>query len=153
MPGRPIRAIVRIVITRMAVTLASSLLALGLTGTAASASTDIAGPWITDSLRDNRIGYALTLRPAPDGDYTGSLRFVRQDGREEGRRAVTATLSGSTVTLRSASGSFDRSAGALLGTLSDDGRSITLTNCQARLRLVMARDLASDCTLLRPPRR
>lgn len=115
----------------------------------ASAETDIAGRWITDSLRDNRIGYSLDLRPAADGGYSGTLRFVRQDGRQEGRRAVTATVRGSRVTLLSATGSFDRSSGPLRGELSTDGRTITLTNCQARLRLVMARDLASDCTFIR----
>ena len=117
--------------------------------TPAAATTDLTGRWITDSLRDNRIGYSLTLRPAPSGGYVGTLTFVRQDGRQEGTRGVTARVSGSTVSMRSKTGSFDRSAGALLGELSDDGDSIALTNCQARLRLVMARDLASDCTFLR----
>ena len=134
---------------------AASAMAVGLgliAATPVSASPDLAGPWVTDSLRENRIGYALTLRPSAEGGYSGTLRFVRQDGREEGRRAVTATLRDTTVTLRSATGSFDRSAGALIGELAKDGNSISLTNCQARLRLVMARDLASDCTLLRGTR-
>lgn len=134
----------------LVMSLSTVLAAVGL-ATPAAATTDISGRWITDSLRDNRIGYALTLRPSPDGGYAGTLRFVRQDGRQEGRRTVTATVRGSEVTLRSASGSFDRTAGPLRGELSEDGRTIALTNCQARLRLVMARDLASDCTFLKVP--
>ena len=117
--------------------------------TPATAATDLTGRWITDSLRDNRIGYSLLLRPTESGGYVGSLSFVRQDGRWEGTRGVTARVTGSTMSMRSKTGSFDRSAGVLRGELSDDGNSIVLTNCQARLRLVMERDLASDCTFLR----
>lgn len=125
------------------------LTASAIGGMPAAAVPDLSGRWITDSLRDNRIGYSLTLRPTQSGGYVGSLVFVRQDGRQEGARGVTAKVAGSTVSLRSKTGSFDRSVGVLRGELSDDGNAIVLTNCQARLRLVMARDLASDCTFLR----
>jgi hypothetical protein len=137
------RAAAVIAVTSLALTIS----AVGLTP--ATAVTDLTGRWITDSLRDNRIGYSLTLRPGESGGYAGTLTFVRQDGRQEGTREVMARVSGSTVSLRSKTGAFDRASGVLRGELSDDGESIVLTNCQARLRLVMARDLASDCTFLR----
>lgn len=113
----------------------------------AHASTDLTGRWNSDSLRDNRIGYYFDLTPVPNSEagFVGSLRFSYQDGRQGDRVPVRITTSGNKVTIKARNGSFDKSAGVLRGVLSNQGSTLTLTNCQARLRLVMANALDSDC--------
>jgi len=59
---------------------------------------------------------------------------------------VLATIAGNRVRIVTRQGSFDRSDGILRGVLDQSGQVLTLTNCQARLRLVMTNDLDSDCT-------
>jgi hypothetical protein len=117
-------------------------------GTATAASDRLAGTWVSDSLRDNRIGYYLVLRDAPGRavGYVGHLRFQRQDGSREPRMRVTAAVSASGIVITAREGSFDRAGRTLIGRL--DGRgTLVLTNCSDRLRQVMSWDLASDCTL------
>lgn len=113
----------------------------------AHASADLTGRWNSDSLRDNRIGYYLELTPVPNTEsgYVGNLRFSYQDGRQGDRVPVRVTTSGNKVSIKARKGSFDKSAGVLRGVLSNQGSTLTLTNCQARLRLVMANALDSDC--------
>jgi hypothetical protein len=114
----------------------------------ASADAGLSGRWVSDSLRDNRIGYYLVLREAPGRavGYVGQLRFERQDGSREGRVPVSVTVMGRDVVIAARTGTFDRAGRTLLGRL--DGRGeLVLTNCQERLRQVMSWDLASDCTL------
>lgn len=113
----------------------------------AHASTDLTGRWNSDSLRDNRIGYYFELTPVPNTEagYVGSLRFSYQDGRQGDKVPVRVTTSGNKVTIKARKGSFDKSPGVLRGVLSNQGSTLTLTNCQARLRLVMANALDSDC--------
>ena len=113
----------------------------------AQASTNLTGRWNSDSLRDNRIGYYFDLAPVPNTEagYVGNLRFSYQDGRQGDRVPVRITTSGNKVTIKARKGSFDKSAGVLRGVLSNQGSTLTLTNCQARLRLVMANALDSDC--------
>lgn len=109
--------------------------------------------WHSNSLRDNDIGYHFTLKPvagSPDR-YTGTFRFTHRDGRRVAPVPITLTRDGRQVVLRATKGSFDRSAGPLRGRLSADGTKLTLTNCQARLRLVMSFALDSDC-VFRPAR-
>lgn len=106
------------------------------------------GRWVSDSLRDNRIGYYLVLREAPGRavGYVGHLRFERQDGRRDARIPVTATMAGSDVVIAARKGSFDRAGRTLIGRVDSRG-VLVLTNCLDRLRQVMSWDLASDCTL------
>lgn len=119
-----------------------------VTAPAARAEPDLAGRWDSDSLRDNRIGYFFELASVPGaaGRYSGVLRFEFRDGRAGSRTPVLATIAGNRVRIVTRQGSFDRSDGVLRGVLDQSGQVLTLTNCQARLRLVMANDLDSDCT-------
>jgi hypothetical protein len=125
---------------------------LGLALVTATAPTAHAQPempstWHSNSLRDNDIGYHFDLTPvagSPDR-YTGVFRFTHRDDRRVAPVPITLTRNGRQVTLRATKGSFDRSAGPLRGRLSADGTKLRLTNCQARLRLVMSFALDSDC--------
>lgn len=117
---------------------------------AASATQDLSGRWVSDSLRDNRIGYFLVLRSAPQGptSYVGHLRFERQDGRRDVRMPVTAIAVGDRIVITAREGRFDR-AGRTISARLDGRGALELTNCLERLQQVMSWDLASDCTLRR----
>lgn len=136
---------------RLTASLAAGLvLATALLAGAApvAAAPDLSGRWVSDSLRDNRIGYYLVLRTAPRGPqaFVGHLRFQRQNGQREARMAVSVTVVGDRVVITAREGRFDRAGRAIAGRL--DGRgTLVLTNCLDRLRQVMSWDLASDCTL------
>lgn len=123
------------------------LVAIAAFASPVRAASDLTGRWNSDSLRDNRIGYYLELTPIPNTEsgYVGNLRFSYQDGRQGDRVPVRVTTSGNKVSIKARKGSFDKSAGVLRGVLSNQGSTLTLTNCQARLRLVMANALDSDC--------
>lgn len=113
----------------------------------AHAESEMPLTWHSNSLRDNDIGYHFSLRPvagSPDR-YAGTFRFTHRDGRRMSPVPITLTRDGRHVVLRATKGAFDRSAGPLRGRLSADGTKLTLTNCQARLRLVMSFALDSDC--------
>lgn len=114
----------------------------------AGAAPDLTGRWVSDSLRDNRIGYYLVLRAAPDGaaGYVGHLRFERQSGAREPRMPVSAIVMGDRVLLTARNGGFDRSGRTITARLDSRG-ALVLTNCLDRLQQVMSWDLASDCTL------
>jgi hypothetical protein len=114
----------------------------------ASAATDLSGTWSSDSLRDNDIGYHFDLTAVPNtsAGYIGTFQFSFRDGRKGSKVPVRVTATGNKVTFIARSGSFDKSGTVLRGVLTTKGPSIRMTNCQARLNLVMARDLASDCT-------
>ena len=103
--------------------------------------------WHSNSLRDNDIGYHFTITPVPGSAdrYTGTFRFTHRDGRRVADVPITIVRRGNQVTFRATQGSFDRSAGPLRGVMSTRGDELTLTNCQARLRLVMSFALDSDC--------
>lgn len=114
----------------------------------AVAAPDLTGRWVSDSLRDNRIGYYLVLRSDPDGNdrYVGHLRFERQNGERGARMPLSATVVGDRVILAARDGRFDKRGRAISARL--DGRgALVLTNCLDRLEQVMSWDLASDCTL------
>jgi hypothetical protein len=117
----------------------------------ASAATDLSGTWNSDSLRDNDIGYLfeLTAIPNTSAGYIGTFRFAYRDGRKGSKVPVRVNAIGNKVTFTARSGSFDKSGTVLRGVLTTKGPSIRMTNCQARLNLAMARDLASDC-IFRP---
>ena len=117
-----------------------------------AAAADLSGRWVSDSLRDNRIGYFLVLRPARDGapGYIGHLRFERQDGSRDRRLPVAVTVMGDRVVITARDGRFDR-AGRTLSARLDGGGALVLTNCLERLQQVMSWDLASDCTLRQQP--
>lgn len=134
-------------ITRGIATLVAATVLFGGTWAPAHASEDLTGRWNSDSLRDNRIGYYLELSPVPNTEagYVGNLRFSYQDGRQGDRVPVRVTTSGNKVMIKARRGSFDKSPGVLRGVLSKQGSTLTLTNCQARLRLVMSNALDSDC--------
>lgn len=122
--------------------------ALLVAGPAAATEGELAGRWVSDSLRDNRIGYFLVLREAPGRSpgYVGHLRFERQDGSREARIPVSMTLAGDQVVITARDGSFDR-AGRTMRARLERTDTLVLTNCLDRLRQVMSWDLASDCTL------
>ena len=111
----------------------------------ASAAPGLSGRWISDSLRDNRIGYYMALRESPTG-YVGQLRFQRQDGSREARIPISVTRVGDEVVVMARDGRFDRAGRTMRGQLRGDG-TLVLTNCQDRLQQVMSWDLGSDCTL------
>jgi hypothetical protein len=114
----------------------------------ASADAGLSGRWVSDSLRDNRIGYYLVLREAPGSapGYVGQLRFQRQDGSREARMPISVTRVGDQVVVTARDGRFDRAGRTMRGQLRGDG-TLVLTNCADRLQQVMSWDLASDCTL------
>ena len=114
----------------------------------ASAATDLSGRWNSDSLRDNDIGYffELTAVPNTSAGYIGTFQFSYRDGRKGSKVPVRVGTVGNKVTFTARSGSFDKSGTVLRGVLTTKGPAIRMTNCQARLNLAMARDLASDCT-------
>lgn len=117
----------------------------------AHASPEMGGRWNSNSLRDNGIGYYLTLSPnaGVDSDYSGILRFQYRDGRKGPRMPFIANAAGDRLTMRATSGTFDRGSGALRALISKDGSTVTLVNCRQRLRLVMANALDSDCVFER----
>jgi hypothetical protein len=129
-----------------AAAIAVGLLAAG--APAASGSTDLAGRWISDSLRDNRVGYFMVLRPTPKAStgYVGHLRFQSRDGSRGARIPVMVRMSKDTVFISTRKGRFDRAGRTLIGRVDNRG-GLYLTNCLQRLRQVMSWDLASDCTL------
>jgi hypothetical protein len=132
--------------------LALSITAPGFTSPA-TAATDLSGTWNSDSLRDNDIGYFFELTAVPNtaAGYIGTFQFAYRDGRKGSKVPVRVNAVGNKVTFVARSGSFDKSGTVLRGVLTPKGPSIRMTNCQARLNLAMARDLASDCTF-RPKR-
>ena len=147
-PGRPQTGPMRFVIALLSAAVTAVLL-VGAAPSAAAAP-DLSGRWVSDSLRDNRIGYYLVLRAAPDGaaGYVGHLRFERQSGERGVRMPLSATVMGDRVILTARDGRFDRSGRTISARL--DGRgTLVLTNCLDRLEQVMSWDLASDCTLRR----
>lgn len=129
------------------------LLVAAATAPIAHAQPEMPSTWHSDSLRDNDIGYHFTLKPVAGSTdrYAGTFRFTHRDGRRMAAVPITLTRDGRQVVLRATKGSFDRSAGPLRGTLNADGTRLRLTNCQARLRLVMSFALDSDC-VFRPTR-
>jgi hypothetical protein len=127
--------------------------AVGLLSVAAPpavAAPDLSGRWVSDSLRDNRIGYYLVLREAPGRavGYVGHLRFERQSGQRDPRIPVSVTVAGDTVVIAAREGRFDKSGRTISARLDRSG-ALVLTNCLNRLQQVMSWDLASDCTLRR----
>ena len=132
----------------LATAVATALLVMSAPASAANAN--LSGRWVSDSLRDNRIGYFLVLRPAPEGpsSYVGHLRFERQDGRRDVRMPVTAVAVGDRIVITAREGRFDR-AGRTISARLDARGALELTNCLERLQQVMSWDLASDCTLRR----
>jgi hypothetical protein len=127
-----------------------ALLAMAPHSTAAPWEPDqqvLAALWQSDSLRDNRIGYHFDLAPVAGSatTYQGTLRFTYRDGRQAPATPIEMTVKGTRVTLVATRGTFDKSAGPLHGVLNGSRTKLTLTNCQARLRLVMSFDLDSDC--------
>ena len=132
--------------SRLLAILLSLAVLIPFTGQAAAADVST-GRWDSNSLRDNRIGYFMTLKSSPisEDSYSGVLRFAYRDGRKGPRMPFTATIQGDEVVMRAKKGRFDRGRGSLRGELSSDGSTLTLTNCQDRLRLVMSWALDSDC--------
>jgi hypothetical protein len=134
---------VRILPAGLATVVAASLVAAA--APQAAAAQDLSGRWVSDSLRDNRIGYYLVLRESPTG-FVGQMRFQRQDGSREARIPISLTRAGDQVVIIAKEGRFDRAGRTMRGELRGDG-TLVLTNCLERLQQVMSWDLASDCTL------
>lgn len=132
---------------RILVAAAVALMTVGVGAPAVQAETAMPSTWHSNSLRDNDIGYHFTITPVaetPDR-YTGTFRFTHRDGRRVAAVPITMVRRGDQVTFRTTRGSFDRAAGPLRGVMNSRGDELTLTNCQARLRLVMSFALDSDC--------
>lgn len=132
---------------RSLTTAAAVLASLLVSAPLAHADSDMPSTWHSNSLRDNDIGYHFTITAVPGSvdRYTGTFRFTHREGRRVADVPVTMVRRGDQVTFRPVRGSFDRSAGPLRGEMNARGDEITLTNCQARLRLVMSFALDSDC--------
>jgi hypothetical protein len=132
---------------RRSSTVLAAVLLVAVAGGPARASSDVSGRWDSNSLRDNRIGYYLILKSsgATDNQYSGIIRFAYRDGRKGPRMPFVASINGDELAMSARQGRFDRGRGVLRGKFSRDGSSLTLTNCQDRLRLVMPRALDSDC--------
>jgi hypothetical protein len=133
----------RLVIATASIALAMGFIAPG----AAQAETDLTGRWVSDSLRDNRIGYYLVLRPGRTAvmKYVGHLRFEFRDGRRNARIPVRAQVIGDDVFIIARKGTFDRAGRVLRAEIDPRSGALRLTNCLQRLRLVMANGLESDC--------
>lgn len=125
----------------------AAVLVIVIAGGPARASSDVGGRWDSNSLRDNRIGYYLVLKSSgvTDNQYSGFIRFAYRDGRMGPRMPFMASVDGDEMNMTARQGRFDRGRGILRGEFSSNGSSLTLTNCQDRLRLVMPRALDSDC--------
>lgn len=117
-------------------------------GAVAHADSGLAGTWHSDSLRDNSVGYWFEVTPVKGSEaaFVGTMRFTHRDGRRVSTTPIAITMDGTRMEVRARQGSFDRSAGPLRGVMNAERNELRLINCQARLRLVMAHDLASDCT-------
>lgn len=133
----------RLVIATASIALAMGFIAPG----AAQAKTDLTGRWVSDSLRDNRIGYYLVLRPGRTAvmEYIGNLRFEFRDGRRNARIPVRAQVIGDDVFITARKGTYDRAGRVLRAEIDPRTGALRLTNCLQRLRLVMANGLDSDC--------
>ena len=103
-------------VRRLAALVTGLVVLIPLTGQAVSAE-EVKGRWDSLSLRDNRIGYYLILKPAAGSDhrYTGMIRFAYRDGREGPRMPLTAVVQDQQITLRAHRGRFDRQPGVLRG--------------------------------------
>lgn len=132
---------------RLLTTAAVALASLFALAPVAQAQPELPLAWHSNSLRDNDIGYHFTLTPVPGTSdrYTGTFMFTHRDGRRVADVPITMVRRGDQVTFRATRGSFDRSAGPLRGVMNSRGTELALTNCQARLRLVMSFALDSDC--------
>ena len=132
---------------RILVAAAVTLMTVGVGAPAVQAETTMPSTWHSNSLRDNDIGYHFTITPVSGTSdrYTGTFRFTHRDGRRVAAVPITMVRRGDQVTFRATRGSFDRAAGPLRGVMNSRGDELTLTNCQARLRLVMSFALDSDC--------
>jgi hypothetical protein len=139
-----------------AVTITFTLLASPPAGATPGDTNDVvlASSWQSDSLRDNRIGYEFELTPVAHSmnQYRGTFRFTYRDGRHAAVTPIKVTADGLSITFVATRGSFDKSAGPMRGVLNANRTKLTLTNCQARLSLVMSFDLDSDC-VFRPKKR
>ena len=132
------------------VTAALVVIALPSSATSAGAAERLGGRWVSDSLRDNGIGYYLVLRPTSDRTYAGQLRFQYRDGRRNAPMPVSVVVTGGDAIITAREGRFDKSGRTLRARI-DSSRVLTLVNCSERLSLVMSWDLASDCTLRLKP--
>ncbi len=139
-----------VIARRLASLLVSLVVMVSIAGHAQAAELT-SGRWDSHSLRDNGIGYFLTMSPGKsvESSYSGMIRFEYRDGRKGPRMPFVATVRDDKLVMRAKQGRFDRGSGVLRGELSEDGSTLTFTNCQARLRLVMARALDSDCVFKR----
>lgn len=140
----------RMVRAAVAVGVAVSL-ALLVVPSSASASQSHAGRWVSDSKSQSGFGYILRLKPGTPkaSGYTGVLRFSYPDGRIGSSVLVTAHGQGDRLVIKARDGSFDRSGRTLRASVDPRTGSMTLVNCQQRLRLVMSWALDTDCVLRR----
>lgn len=98
---------------------------------AARADTNLAGHWNSSSLRQDGVGYSLSLTAAssPATAYNGVVRFGFQDGRLGKPITIGLVQRGDDLTLVMPGGSLASGRKTLLGTLGQDG-SIYFANCQ-----------------------
>ena len=113
---------------------------------AAHADTNLAGHWSAASLRQNGVGYGLSLVAAasPDNAYNGVLVMHFQDGRLGKRIKIGLVEKGDKVTLVMPGGSFASGRKTLAGTIGQDG-SLFFKNCQTELPYVTKATAPSMC--------
>ncbi|MDI1289070.1 MAG: hypothetical protein PSX37_03845 [bacterium] len=116
-------------------TLAGALI-LGVQA-AAHADTDLAGHWNSASLRQDGVGYSLSLTAtsSPATAYNGVLVMHFQDGRLGKRTKVGLVEKGDKVTLVMPGGSLASGRKTLAGTIGQDG-SLFFKNCQKEFTYV-----------------
>ena len=114
--------------------------------TAAHADADLAGHWSSASLRQDGVGYGLSLvaTSSPDNAYNGVLVMHFQDGRLGKRIRIGLVEKGDKVTLVMPGGSFASGRKTLSGTLGQDG-SLFFPNCQRQLAYVTKATAPSMC--------
>ncbi len=104
---------------------------------AAHADTNLAGHWNSASLRQDGLGYSLSLvaTSSPDNAYNGVLVMHFQDGRLGKRIKVGLVEKGDKVTLVMPGGSLASERKTLAGTIGQDG-SLFFNNCQKEFAYV-----------------
>lgn len=113
--------------------LTASLVATGIligSQTAAHADANLAGHWSSASLRQDGVGYSLSLtsESSPASAYDGVLVMHFQDGRLGKRITVGLAESGRKVTLVLPGGSLASGRRTLSGVIGQDG-SLFFKNC------------------------
>jgi hypothetical protein len=134
---------------RTPILLGTVVIIAGLIGSATGAQAatgDLSGRWNSAALRQNQVGYSLTLAAAnsPANTYSGVLRMHFQDGTLGKRTKVGVAKKGSKVTMVLPGGSVANGTKVLQGSIGQDG-SLFFPNCQTQLAYVTKKTAGTMC--------